>query len=692
MPSLIIVHGVGLPTKDALFNATAGIAAAFPNVGSEHRFFVDWNEAAADHVLVEGQFRWASAGRLFVALRSSIRIDWRSQRSASTAIIAGLSEIGLIISRCCFAVIVAAFLLIPTTGLFLTARAAFLLEPDKVSGWSDLADPTALWFLPRQLVTQVLMSGLDLGITAVRIASWSWLSVLITQAVLSLVSAALQNSTSPLRVSIRQMTLGLFGPLLVVFLVPTYDLRPTAGVIAAAFAAPLVFTGALMAFLFVVTLPFFGVNTDLIAAVGSAIFYLVLTSVGLACAIFILAKVRPVFGHVLKIALDILLFIGDRQFRNGTRDELDRVVSEARERCSDGLFYIAAHSLGSAIALSSLLSSKQWLPADQVVLVTLGSPVRRFFQRFYPDYLFPESPHAVAESIASRLSRFSWINVNRPWDPIGSRMGFLPTFEARDRSTGQRRLILRAHVGYFVDPMVAAVLRDEIAGIEPVRRPLHPPTLLPSRPIAQRDALRLPASVTGVLSVAATVAASFFLLHAFWLSASDVDGAFVAQLGKFKSSRVETAIADSRLFAGSEVTGSGRVPVIRTYISFTPAGAAPIDVGPRSVGWFYKRYFFDFDAATSLVERQCQNTPLMWGQTANCPNVPIKVAYQAADPSKFTLPDFALAPVPSLWLRMKKIMSCFIASIAGLLFTFSNLWIVAQALRCVMGIPYPRRS
>jgi len=283
MPSLIIVHGVGSPTKDALSNAAAGIAAAFPNVGAEHRFFVDWNEAAADHVLVEGQFRWASASRLFVALRSSIRIGWRSQRSVSagTTIIAGLGEISLIISRCSFAVIVAAFLLIPTIGLFLTARAAFLLEPGPVSGWRDLADPTALWFLPRQLVTQVLISGLDLAMTAVGVASWCWLFALTTQAALSLVSATLHKSTSPLRISIRQMTLGLFGPLLVAFVVPTYDLRPTVGVIAAAFAAPLVFTGALMAFVFVVTLPFFGVNTDLIAAVGSAIFYLAITSVGL---------------------------------------------------------------------------------------------------------------------------------------------------------------------------------------------------------------------------------------------------------------------------------------------------------------------------------------------------------------------------------------------------------------------------
>jgi len=271
-------------------------------------------------------------------------------------------------------------------------------------------------------------------------------------------------------------------------------------------------------------------------------------------------------------------------------------------------------------------------------------------------------------------------------------MGFSPAFGARDRSTGQRRLLLRAHVGYFVDPIVAAVVRDEIAGIESVRRPIHPAPLLPYRPITQRDALPLPTWIMTLLTVAAPVAAFIFLVSAFWLSASDVDHAFVAQLLEFKNSRVETTVADSRLFAGSEVTGSGRVPVIRTYISFTPAGAAAVDVAPRSIGWLYKRYFFDFDAATSLVERQCQNTPLMWGQTANCPNVRVKVAYDASDPSKFTLPDFALAPVPSLWLRITKIMSCLTASIAGILFTVANLWILTQALRCVMGIPHPNGS
>ena len=107
------------------------------------------------------------------------------------------------------------------------------------------------------------------------------------------------------------------------------------------------------------------------------------------------------------------------------------------------------------IALDSLVNSETWGPADEVILVTLGSPIRRFFLRFFPGYLFPSSVSAAAASVANRVGRFSWINIHRRWDYVGTNLGLDASRVGFEVNTGQGFKIISSHSNYWNDEVVA---------------------------------------------------------------------------------------------------------------------------------------------------------------------------------------------------------------------------------------------
>ena len=161
---------------------------------------------------------------------------------------------------------------------------------------------------------------------------------------------------------------------------------------------------------------------------------------------------RAVAGPTLKILLDIFRYVGDPAYRDKILEGMCEKVAEHRLEVGRQ-FVLLSHSLGSVIAVDSLVNSPTWCREDDVLLITMGSPLSRFFFRFFPNALFPDDPKRVAATVAARVRSFAWVNVYRPLDPIGTNLSLTATGCGVDRTTGQFRR-LDAHGDYFSDPVV----------------------------------------------------------------------------------------------------------------------------------------------------------------------------------------------------------------------------------------------
>jgi hypothetical protein len=151
-----------------------------------------------------------------------------------------------------------------------------------------------------------------------------------------------------------------------------------------------------------------------------------------------------------KVLLDIGLYVGSPPYRDTILRELARLVAAIPDR-SMATIWIAGHSLGSVIALDSLSHSDVWQPYDRVRLVTLGSPIRRFFRRFFPNLFFDADVDRAAHRVATRVADFVWVNAFRRFDYVGKALRFRPG-GGQDLPTRQW---WPAHVNYWGDLDVA---------------------------------------------------------------------------------------------------------------------------------------------------------------------------------------------------------------------------------------------
>jgi hypothetical protein len=178
--------------------------------------------------------------------------------------------------------------------------------------------------------------------------------------------------------------------------------------------------------------------------------------------------VARLLGHArlgLKIMADVVMYLGDFHYRRC-------ILSTFREReeteASKPVRVIVAHSLGSVIAVESLQTGDLTCPT---ILVTMGSPLSKWFHRFFPaDY---PSPDVICRDIKKR-GPFIWVNVFRPDDPIGTSLSPAGETEIIDIDTQQTHLRnLDAHTDYFTDPHVRSLVLASV------------PQLLPSGSFAQ---------------------------------------------------------------------------------------------------------------------------------------------------------------------------------------------------------------
>ena len=162
-----------------------------------------------------------------------------------------------------------------------------------------------------------------------------------------------------------------------------------------------------------------------------------------------------VVAPILKILLDIFRYVGGDSYRKNIQLHLDSIIRVLSIDSGAGKsVVILSHSLGTVIALNSLLSSEEWAQDARITLITLGSPIRRFFMRFFPGLFFPATIAAAADAVAERVADFRWINCYRPFDQVGAALGLSGLTNARDISTNQWRRIWNAHPNYWGDDLV----------------------------------------------------------------------------------------------------------------------------------------------------------------------------------------------------------------------------------------------
>lgn len=121
---------------------------------------------------------------------------------------------------------------------------------------------------------------------------------------------------------------------------------------------------------------------------------------------------------------------------------------------------------------------------EDVVLISMGSPYRRLFVRFFPGVLFHLDPTETANAIAARVQRLRWLNVYRPWDYIGASLGLTRSGVGLDRSTRQWSR-LEGHGNYWGDNRVLEVIEDALDDLISLRASPSAATSTPYYPQAR---------------------------------------------------------------------------------------------------------------------------------------------------------------------------------------------------------------
>ena len=109
-----------------------------------------------------------------------------------------------------------------------------------------------------------------------------------------------------------------------------------------------------------------------------------------------------------------------------------RTVPELQQRISEvsdnhGASILSGHSQGSVVAFATAASVEAGV-CPHVMLVTHGSPLRRFYARFFPNYFSADLIEKTAERVGptNRRSDGSWLNFHRPTDTVAQPIFLTP--------------------------------------------------------------------------------------------------------------------------------------------------------------------------------------------------------------------------------------------------------------------------
>ena len=163
-----------------------------------------------------------------------------------------------------------------------------------------------------------------------------------------------------------------------------------------------------------------------------------------------------------KILLDIFRYISDPQYRSRIQKHVNSCVHGIYSEHEPDHVILVAHSLGTVIAMDALMHSAVLGLVPHLTLVTMGSPLRRAFFRFFPGLYFPSSSDLCSAALVKRIEHFRWLNCYRPLDYVGSRLGGMTKPWSKEKSTWQ---VLHMHANYWRDQRVLSVISARLGSL-----------------------------------------------------------------------------------------------------------------------------------------------------------------------------------------------------------------------------------
>ena len=359
---------------------------------------------------------------------------------------------------------------------------------------------------------------------------------------------------------------------------------------------------------------------------------------------------RRSLGGPLKVALDAFRYLGEPQYRRRIQQALDKAIGKARARVGNEQdFVLVAQGIGTVMALDSLMHSRVWRETDHVLLVTMGSPLRRWFLTFYPGTLFPERMKSVVEVVVRRLRELRWVNIYRPWDYLGADLGLKP-FNGRDISTGMRVRRVVGHADYWRDAEARVTFQHGLLRLEAIQpRPVAKEESVHELPKPRSAArFRIPPRAHTLLR------AGFVLVTVGWMLLWVATGSGVlvsgveapSELLERRGVAVEAAVSHRR----ETVENDNGVTYVDHWV-FAFADSSGVarrvnverDVSDAYFGIAY--HGFDARALTRRIRAACSdNWPTNWlpmgNMQASCTLEGVRLRYYSGDMTVLDLPDF----------------------------------------------------
>jgi hypothetical protein len=427
--TILMIHGVGgFVDQVARRDSERLIASQFENVRDVDFHWFDWNKAISDP-------RSAGLGlqNITYGARASARLEFPDRIDDRSGKFSGHLRSFRTALWQCERVVEA--IQLPLMALLLV-HLVWL-----AAGWAARVlhqEPPLLELQVR--LKHILLPALDpillersfpmALVTLPLTASLTLLAVPVLQITLAGISGGV-----PLRVALRGTALYLVRPLLAVLTMPGFV---TGGLLMLSGGLALVFA-------------VFSRPVQVLDLQGTPITYggARLGIVVLPLAIFAGGVTIGVTSFVLrpflKVISDIVRYLGDPEYR--ARIHAGLLVE--LERLGRRPVVIVAHSLGSVIAVDSLLAHPDaWSRFPALRLLTCGSPLKRLFHRFFPA-TYP-TPEAMLCMLRQNYTDVVWANAYRPLDYVGGHLGRLS--EITEMRLPQR---YRFHIAYWTDRYLA---------------------------------------------------------------------------------------------------------------------------------------------------------------------------------------------------------------------------------------------
>jgi hypothetical protein len=542
---------------------------------------------------------------------------------------------------------------------------------------------TALTLLILGPVLHVMVLLPSAAFTPIALADFAWIrtatyaTILLTAGLfvvmlgLDLIRSLIRRSPAPLLVTFRRGALLLLQPLILLLTIPVSWRFGTALIAFVAGLIPIAVFGAVLNLL---VSPLFGSFNAIAVSIGATI--LLIVAAALVGGFHVIVR-QLWIGGPLKVLLDIVRYLGSPTYRTTLQRAFDERIHALDTAGEDGRrVVLLAHSLGSVIALDSLINSTAWRTTDSVHLVTLGSPIKRSFIRFFPGYLFPPSIDRAARVAAARLDRFSWINIHRPWDYVGTGLGLERAGVGEDLSTRQGRRVFSSHSNYWGDEVVVATLEaawQRAVAVDAAVSPAQPAHVIPVA--TPPDVLNRTTTVARTVSVMLLVAVVGVAVSTFLESRTAWLNDFRQELSDVAQSGTETL---ANVTYHRTVEGGGEETHYVHHFLFQLSDMSE-PLPPVAIEDRLADQRFDYRALADFVLAQCQRREhKRWWQIFKsqreipCTRPAITLRYNVESPEAFWLPQFP--PRARRWDGIE----VFGLVVLGVFFVLGSMLIIVQ--------------